>query len=317
MTPVRWGFLGAGYVASRGMAPAVHAARGAVLHAVASREKDRSRTLEPAKVHASYEHLLDDPEIEVVYISLRNGQHREWVERSLAAGKHVVCEKPLALHAADARAMFIAAERNERLLVEAVWAQWHPRSVRMVDLAASGALGVIAGIESRFTFTSDDLDGNYRLDPTMGGGALLDVGCYQVHTWVAVAGETAAVDLTHVERLVGPTAVDLTTRVSAQIDNCITAALHCSFVEQAAQSLMIRGSVETIRTGRGEAFTTWREPSSLWVGDTEEHFEPVDAFVTMTEAVSARIRGEDTWVVPPAQSVRVSELLDAIRETAT
>lgn len=315
--PVRWGFLGAGYVASRGMGPAVHASSGAVLHAVASRDADRSRTLEPTKVHASYEQLLDDPEIDVVYISLRNGQHREWVERSLDAGKHVVCEKPLSLTAPDARAMFAAAQRNERLLVEAVWAQWHPRFARMIELVRSGALGEVHGIESRFTFTSDDLDGNYRLDPTMGGGALLDVGCYQAHAWVAIAGHATPVTLTAVQRVVGPTAVDLTTGATAQIGSHITAALHCSFVEEAAQSLMIRGSVATVRTGRGEAFTTWREPSSLWVSDTEEHFGPVDAFVTMTDAVSSRVRGEDAWVVPPAQSIRVSELLDAIRETDT
>jgi len=104
---VNWGFLGAGYVASRGLAPAVHASRGATLYAVASRDEQRSATLEPKRVHASYKALLADERVDAVYISLSNGQHLEWVTKSLEAGKHVLCEKPLGLNAQETEEMFI------------------------------------------------------------------------------------------------------------------------------------------------------------------------------------------------------------------
>lgn len=311
--PVRWGFLGAGWVATRGMAPAVHAAEHAVLQAVASREPERSRQLSPVRVHATYADLLADDDVDVVYISLRNGQHREWVERSLAAGKHVVCEKPLGLDADEARSMFDTAERHGCLLVEAVWAQWHPRLQRLADLVRSGSVGTPTHIESAFTFTSDSLEGNYRLDPAMGGGALLDVGCYQVHAWVALLDGAAVVSLDNVQRTHGPTGVDLTTAVQARIDAEVRATMRCSFVEEPSQMLRFVGTDGELRTGRGEAFTSWREPSSLWVDETEEHFGPVDAFVEMTEAVSLRLLGDDAWVVGAEQSIRAAEILDAIR----
>ena len=143
---VNWGFLGAGFVASRGLAPAVHASRGANLYAVASRDEERSATIEPERVHATYGDLLADERVDAVYISLSNSQHLEWVTKSLEAGKHVLCEKPLGLNATETEAMFDCASRHDRLLIEAVWGRWHPRFARMVEVVASGAIGNIEHI---------------------------------------------------------------------------------------------------------------------------------------------------------------------------
>lgn len=225
---VNWGFLGAGFVASRGLAPAVHAANRAHLYAVASRDEQRSATLEPERVHATYDDLLADDRVDAVYISLSNSQHLEWVTKSLEAGKHVLCEKPLGLNAVETEAMFECAARNDRLLVEAVWGRWHPRYVRMVEVARSGALGDIQHIKTAFTFTSEMTD-NYRLNPAMGGGALLDVGCYQAHAWVALTNGTAEVEIDHLARVVGATGIDLTTDVTVRINDSITAHAVSSF----------------------------------------------------------------------------------------
>ena len=308
---VRWGFLGAGYVASRAMAPAVHEAEGAVLHAVASRDEARSRALEPTAVHAGYRELLDDANVDAVYISLTNAQHWQWVIAALEAGKHVLCEKPLALNAAVARDMFDAARRADRLLVEASWVRWHPRFRRMEHLAGSGVLGAVTAIDSAFTFTGEMTD-NYRLAPELGGGALLDVGCYQAQAWVAFTDGASDVVIDSVDRTVGDTGVDLTTRATATLSGNIRAAMVSSFALPATQSLVVAGTEAIMRTGGGEAFTSWRESSSLIVGDREEAFEPVDAFVVMVEAVSMRIRGGGGWVVPPRDSIRSAEILDAI-----
>jgi len=308
---IRWGFLGAGFVASRGLAPAVHAARGASLYAVASRDEQRSASLEPERVHASYDDLLADDRVDAVYISLANSQHLEWVTKSLEAGKHVLCEKPLGVSSLEATAMFDSAARNGRLLVEAVWGRWHPRFARVVELATSGDIGELEHIETAFTFTSDMTD-NYRLNPSMGGGALLDVGCYQVHAWVALTRGATDVAITDLERTIGPTGVDLTTDLHARINNDVTAHAVSSFILPSTQQFVVHGTQGRISTAAGESFTSWNEASSLLVNGVLEEFPVTNAFVHMVENVSAVIGGESGWVVSRADSLRVAALLDDI-----
>ena len=308
---VNWGFLGAGFVASRGLAPAVHASRGAHLYAVASRDEQRSATLEPERVHASYDDLLADEKVDAVYISLSNSQHIEWVTKSLEAGKHVLCEKPLGLNAIETAAMFDTAASNGRLLIEAVWGRWHPRFARMVDLVSSGKIGDIEHIETAFTFTSEMTD-NYRLSPSMGGGALLDVGCYQAHAWVALTKGATDFSITELARTVGPTGIDLTTDVNVRINNNITAHAVSSFALPSNQQFIVRGSEGSISTAAGESFTTWNEASSLLINDVLEEFPVTNAFVEMVENVSRVIDGESGWIVSGADSIRVAHILDAI-----
>lgn len=311
---VRWGFIGAGYVASRAMAPAVHAAPGAELYAVASRDVSRSAELEPTIVHNSYSDLIDDPNVDAVYISLTNVQHKEWVLAALNAGKHVLCEKPLALNADEVRIMMSAAERNHRLLVEAVWTRWQPRMQRMAEIIRRGDIGDVRRISTAFTFQGD-LVGNYRSDPVMGGGALLDVGCYQAHLWMMLLGESIDFALQNVERTVGTTGIDLTTSVRAQLNGSIDIDSLSSFDSAPEQRIVVEGSAETMRTGTGEAFTLWKQEATLMVGETTETFAPDDAFSLMVQDVSASIRGEKSSLFPPASSLRVAEILDTIRSS--
>jgi xylose dehydrogenase (NAD/NADP) len=308
---VNWGFLGAGYVASRGLAPAVHASSGANLYAVASRDEARSATLEPERVHANYEDLLGDECVDAVYISLSNSQHLEWVTKSLEAGKHVLCEKPLGLNAAETEAMFASASRSGRLLVEAVWGRWHPRFARMVEIVASGAIGTIEHIETAFTFTSEMTD-NYRMNPLMGGGALLDVGCYQAHAWVALANGATGLEIKDLSRVIGPTGVDLTTDVSVRINGAVTAHSVSSFALPSQQQFIVQGSTGSMHTGVGESFTTWNEASSLHINDVVEEFAVTNAFVEMVENVSRVIESEKGWLVPSVDSIRVAHILDSI-----
>ena len=308
---VNWGFLGAGFVASRGLAPAVHASRGATLYAVASRDEQRSATLEPERVHATYDDLLADERVDAVYISLSNSQHMQWVTKSLEAGKHVLCEKPLGLSSIETAAMFNSAAHNGRLLVEAVWSRWHPRFARVVHLVTSGEIGDVEHIETAFTFTSEMTD-NYRLSPSMGGGALLDVGCYQVHAWVALTKGASDLTITQLERTIGPTGIDLTTDLRVRINNNITAHSVSSFAVPSHQQFIVQGSHGRISTEVGESFTTWNEPSSLLVNDVLEEFPVTNAFVEMVENVSGVIDGDSGWIVSRADSIRVAAILDSI-----
>ncbi|MFM9119703.1 MAG: Gfo/Idh/MocA family protein [Acidimicrobiaceae bacterium] len=309
--PVKWGFIGAGWIANRATAPAVHRANNAQLFGVASRDAARSKKLEPQNVYDSYQLLLDDPQIDVVYISLANHQHLEWVTRSLEAGKHVLCEKPLGLNALEVQRMIECSKRCNRLLVEAVWSRWHPRFRRIVELVESGAIGDVKSIESQWGFKSEQTE-NYRLDPSLGGGALLDIGCYQANMWVALARGAVDLKIKSVDRKIGPTKIDLMTKVEAMINNKISAQLMSSFEKDVPQILKIEGSSGIIATDAGEAFSTWREPSSLRVNDHIENFKEVDAFVEMIEQVSEQITNRSGWVMPTKDSLRTAQILDQI-----
>jgi D-xylose 1-dehydrogenase (NADP+, D-xylono-1,5-lactone-forming) len=308
---VRWGFIGAGYVASRAMAPAVHATPNASLYAVASRDQERSATLEPQVVHRSYQDLINDPMVDAVYISLTNAQHKEWVLAALNAGKHVLCEKPLAMNASEVGTLLDAATRNNRLLVEAVWTRWQPRMQRMAQIVKSGELGEVTGISSAFTFQGD-LTNNYRLDPSLGGGALLDVGVYQAHLWLMLLNEDVSFSIESVERTMGDTGVDLTTRAQLQLNNSVTAHLVSSFDLPPQQHIEVTGTTATMRTGEGEAFTLWKQPSTLLIGETAEHFEADDAFALMVHGVSVAIEAGKPTIFPAASSLRAAEITDAI-----
>ncbi len=308
---VKWGFLGAGWIANRAMAPAIHAAENAQLFGVASRDRARSAKFEPKNVYDSYQQLLDDPQIEVVYISLANHQHLEWVNKSLEAGKHVLCEKPLGVNATEVQAMIDCAQRCNRLLVEAVWTRWHPRFRRIVELVESGAIGEIKSIESQWGFKSEMTE-NYRLDPLLGGGALLDIGCYQVNMWVALMNGAKDLTINNVDRKIGPTKIDLTTEVKAMINDKTSVQLMSSFEKDVPQILKIEGSSGTIATEAGEAFSTWREPSSLRVNDRVEDFAEVDAFVEMIQQVSESVATNSGWVMSTRDSLRTAQILDQI-----
>lgn len=308
----RWGFLGAGWIANAALAPAVHRASNAILQAVASRDPMRSKALEPITVHNSYDELLADPMVDAVYISLANHLHCEWSIKALSAGKHVLCEKPLASKSAEARLMVDAAVANNRLLVEGIWTRWHPRFARMVELVQSGSMGELREIDSSFTFTGT-LAGNYRLAPAMGGGSLLDVGPYQFHTWVALAGVGANLKISSLHRNIGVTGVDLTTQIMGALANDVEIKALTSFERAEKQHLLITGTLAKIECVGNEAFTSWNSASRLRIDDRVEEFAPIDPYQVMIESFGARINGEQSWLPALSESIRVMEILDQVR----
>ena len=189
---VRWGVLSTANIGRAAVNPAIQVSRNGVLTAVASRVEDRARAFAEAHgietAYGSYQALLDDETIDAVYIPLPNSMHRDWVIRAAEAGKHVLCEKPLGLGAAECEEMDSAARRNGVKLMEAFMYRFHPRTERVVELLGEGRLGDIRAIRSSFTFRLTN-PGNIRLDPTLGGGALMDVGCYCVNVSRTMAGE--------------------------------------------------------------------------------------------------------------------------------
>jgi predicted dehydrogenase len=310
---IRWGFLGAGWIAKTALAPALHAANNSTLHAVASRDTERSAALNPTRIHKRYEDLLDDPEIDAVYINLSNEAHCQWTIAALAAGKHVLCEKPLALNHAQAQEMADAAKKHNRVLTEAVWHQWHPRFTRIRELIQRGDLGALTSIDSSFCFTGN-FENNYRLDPQKGGGSLLDVGVYQVHVWSALNSLNAILNIESVDRTMSTTGVDKTTRVSADLSNGVSVKALSSFEMPETQSLVISGETATIECLGNDAFTSWNKLSSMRIGNSTEEFAPVDPYRLMIENFSDHISGKPARMLGIDQSLAVAKILDQIKE---
>ena len=177
--------------------------------AVASRDAGRADAYAAehgiATAHGSYEALLADPDVEAVYISLPNGMHHEWTMHALAAGKHVLCEKPYTRHPHEAEEAFDAADAAGLVLAEAFMYRHHPQTATVARLVADGAIGRLCAVKTTFTFPLHDLS-DVRALPELDGGALMDVGCYCVSGIRLLAGEPEHV---RGEQVTGTTGIDM------------------------------------------------------------------------------------------------------------
>jgi predicted dehydrogenase len=324
--PVRWGFLGAGWIAARALAPAVHAADGAALVAAAARDTDRARRLGPSgRTYDDYAGLLADPDVEAVYVALSNEAHLPWTLAALEAGKHVLCEKPLGLTAEQVRQMAAAAVRADRLLVEATFSRWHPRTRRAEALLRSGAIGAVREIDAGFTFPTVPA-GNYRWEPDRGGGALYDVGPYALGAalWASLGSPPLSAQPDPVQVLAvtvdrAPTGVDLTCAAALRVGSA-EAEVRVSIAERPAQWLRVHGEAGTLVLDE-PAFTSWLAPSTLLLDDASGRsaleFGPVDPYQRMVEHVSRAVRGDGcAWVLPVEESLRVARAMDLVRAGA-
>ena len=309
---INWGFIGAGVVASKALAPAVRSASNANLYAVASRDISKASSLSPERVYDNYDELINDPKVDAIYISLPNNFHAPIAIRALASGKAVLCEKPLTMNYQESLELVEAAALSKSLLVEAIWYRWHPRLIKACQQIAAGVIGEIREIDAAFTYVNSN-KGNYRFDPALGGGALLDLGPYPLHLIPSLFGSEARVELLTVNQEFGPSGVDLVTKVEALINGSIKFNFNVSFVGQLRQEISITGSNGGIKFLEGAAFTNWNEPSTLLVNDEIYSFESVDAYQLMVEAVSDVILGKPAWTPPHSESLFVMNLIDQIR----
>jgi predicted dehydrogenase len=200
MDKVRWGILSAARIAREWVCPGIHASARGVVAAVASRTPGKGEALAApygARTHATYEALLEDPEIDAIYIPLPNGDHVEWTLKALAAGKHVLCEKPIALRAEEIDGLIAARDRSGKLAAEAFMVVHHPQWLRARELVRGGAIGRLRHVQGAFSFMLLDPT-NIRNDASRGGGALRDIGVYPTVTTRFVTG-AEPVAVTHAE----------------------------------------------------------------------------------------------------------------------
>jgi predicted dehydrogenase len=226
MEPVKWGIVSTANI-NRKVIPGAHASNEVELVGVASRDRAKAdayaQEWKIPRAYGSYEALLDDPEIEAVYISLPNTLHVEWSIKALEAGKHVLCEKPMSRDPAEVERAFDASERTGRLLMEAFMFRHNPQTKKLKELVDDGAIGELRVIRSAFSYGLYD-ESNIRLRTDVDGGALMDVGCYCVSGSRLLAGEPVEA---HAVRRLGPTGTDWVTAGVLRFPNDVVATFDC------------------------------------------------------------------------------------------
>jgi predicted dehydrogenase len=298
---VGWGFLGAGRIAAH-LAGVVARAERATLVRVGASDPARAAALGQA---GSYEDVLADPRVDVVYVALANHLHLPWTRRALAAGKHVLCEKPLGLSLAESRSL---AEEAQGRLVEASFYRWHPL-VRQVQTLL-GEIGPVEHVEGGFCFSGVPA-ADYRMSAAFGGGASLDVGCYPVSAALWAAGAVTLVSAR--SRMAGD--VDLATSYRLEHASGATSDLVGSMDDPPRCWLVVTGARGEIEL-RGHAFTGTGELRFADGRVARRLAAEGNGYAAMVEAVSGWAVGGDDWVLPLADSLACAAVLDAAAVSA-
>jgi predicted dehydrogenase len=308
---MRLGILSTAHI-NRLVIPGAHASEKVELVAVASRDLSRAqeyaRTWEIGRAYGSYEALLDDPDIDAVYISLPNTMHCDWSVQAVEAGKHVLCEKPLSRHSAEVEQAFDAAERAGRLLTEAFMYRHNPQTAKLLELVDEGAVGEPRVIRSAFSYTLYDAE-NIRLRTDVDGGSLMDVGCYCVSGSRMLAGEPTTV---YGQAYTGPTGTDWVFAGALSFPADVLATFDCG------TCLPERDELEVIGT-EGSLFLD--DPWHCRIpiielrrnGEVDRiELDPVDSYRLELENLSDAISGEAPLLLGREDAVGQARALEAL-----
>ena len=324
---IKWGVLGNATIARKCVIPAIRKSRNGVVHALATRspaaaaevvDKNRIR-----QVYDNYDAVIRDPSVDAVYIPLPNHLHLPWTMQALTAGKHVLCEKPLACNSREARAMADQAATSGALLMEAFMYRFHPRSRRIKQLVDDGELGKPCLIRSAFCFRmKDDIlknGTNVRLKPDMGGGALLDVGCYSVNVarWF-MAAEPKRVQAQAVYHTAG---VDVHLVGTLGFADGQLAVFEASFISALQQTYTIVGSSGAVELPHN-AFVPWEKDAGYTRRSQDEEagqqyiVKGADEYQLMVEHFADAVLKKTSLSYAPEDSIANMRVLDALSEAA-
>lgn len=322
---VQWGVLGAANIALRKVIPGMQSGEMCDIAAIASRSLQKAQSaaesLRIPKAYGSYEELLADPHVEAIYNPLPNHLHVPWSIKAAEAGKHVLCEKPVALTVAEARTLLAARDKNEVLIGEAFMVRTHPQWVRTRGLIASGRIGSLKAISGVFSYFNRDST-NIRNVQEWGGGGLMDIGCYPINTSRFVYGEEPA-------RVVGLIERDPdfgTDRLASAILDFPSgqAIFTCSTQMVPYQRMQFLGT-----KGRIEVEIPFNAPpdreTQIFIDDgrdvygtgvTTETFPVCDQYAIQGDAFSKAIRGEGNVPVPLEDAIANMAVIEAVFRSA-
>ena len=316
---LRWGILGVALINQR-LLPAFAKAANAELVAIASRSLDKAQQAAKEagipRAHGSYEALLDDPTIDVVYNPLPNALHAEWTKKAADRGKHVLCEKPLAPTAAEAQAVVEYCRAKGVKLMDGFMWPHHPRTARLQQFLDQGGVGEVRRVVGSFTFHMKPLEpSNIRLRPELGGGGLLDVGCYPVFgiRWAFGAEPVRAYAAATFQHGVD---VDLSGMV--WLADGRVGTFDCGFVAPFRQWLEIVGT-EGVVTVRDMWVPVWRAAFEVrrdGKPPEEVVVQGEDQIVHMIEDFGRAVLRGEPIKPPPEEAVKTLKVLDALAKSA-
>jgi predicted dehydrogenase len=317
--PLRFGILGAAKIAPNALITPAKKVDGVVVSAIAARDQARAREFARshgiARVLASYSDLIADPEIDVIYNPLPNSLHCEWTILALRAGKHVLCEKPLASNAQEAERMGQAAQETGMILGEAFHYCYHPLADRIREILRDGSLGRLLHLEAHFSVPIPQP--NIRFEWMLAGGATMDLGCYPLHMIRYFSGLTPLVR-TATARL-GPPNIDVAMDTELELPRGITARVTCSMAADA-----VIGASFIARGDRGELRVTnpvgphWGHLLTLKTpsGEVNEKVEGETTYTYQLRAFAAAVRGEGSFPTDGAEGVINMRVIDDVYRAA-
>lgn len=314
----RMAIIGVGKISRRAMIPAVRGARTAELAALGTSSPEKAARLAEEygvpKCYAGYQELLDDPEIDGVYIGLPNHLHKPWTLRALASGKHVLCDKPLGMNYGEAREMNDAARSAGRLLMEAFMYRFHPQHAFVRRLIDDGTAGPVRLFQAHFSYYLEEPN-NIRMKPEMGGGGLWDVGCYGIDSarFLFEAEPTACFGTWMIGRDSG---VDEFCHFTLQFPGGRVAAVSCAMHMLLENTYSVKGENGTIRVPRAYLPDMERPPRVLVTtdrGETEHEVPVTNQYAEEIDAFAAACGGkQDARIGGGLENMRI---LDAVAES--
>jgi predicted dehydrogenase len=324
---IKWGILGNANIARVCVIPAIQKSRNGTVHALATRSPEHAKEMAVKNnighVYDSYDRLIMDPAVDAVYIPLPNHLHYPWTLKALGAGKHVLCEKPLACSAREAEEMTTAATERGLLLMEAFMYRFHPRSRRIKQMVDEGEIGKVCLVRAAFCYHMDDetlsSGENARLKPEMGGGALLDVGCYSVSLARWLLGEEP--EQGQSQAVYHPGEVDIHAVALLRFPGGVLATLEASFISALQQTYTIVGTEGVIELPH-DAFIPWEKDTVFTLrGEDQEvgqqYITPgADEYQVMVEDFGDAVLGKTELPFSPSDSIGNMRVLDALAEAA-
>ena len=317
---LRIGILGAARIA-RKFVEGVAGSPAIDVVAVASRDRDRADAFAQAfgvpRVFPTYDALLASSDVDAIYNPLPNGLHGEWSIKSMDAGKHVLCEKPLAVSRVEAELMYAAARRNTVRLAEAFPYRSQPQTLKLQELITDGAIGPVRMIWATFAFMMTSRT-DIRLDPALGGGALMDLGSYPLSLIRMIAG--AAPTAMHAIGTLDPSGVDSSASATLQFANGIIAQASCSFGAAIHRQALVAGEDGVIETSYAN-HTSVDSPPVLMLRRGRENrtsaevieVPAMNGFRAEAEAFADFVNGKPWTGISEQESIDVAAMLETLR----
>ena len=313
---IRIGLIGAGRIARNQIAPAIHAAGRATLYATASRELRRAESTRPGRAYDSYEALIGDSNVDAVYIATHNGLHKELSITAMRAGKHVICEKPLAMNAHDCAEMARVAEQTGMKLAEAFMYRHHPQIARAQELVRNGAIGDVMAVEASFRFPLSNPD-DVRMNAEWGGGSLLDVGCYCVSASRLFLGDFP-IGMKAMAAIHPVKNVDTSLQGVLDYSSGRYAIISCGFDSGVNQKVVVSGTAGVLEMD--QPFKSWMGRPRILVrtkdGEESFGFEAVNTFALEVDDLAGAIVERREPLVGAGDALANMKILDSLSDAA-